>query len=82
MSKSNGVRATTTTELGINLKPMLCIGKGPDCIQNVCALRINPGGTLFSINGITAGEKFRGCRRNVRKTSVNTVLYVSTSGSL
>ena len=39
-------------------------------------------GTLLSINRSTAGEKFRGCRRNVRKTSVNTVLYVATSGSL
>ena len=39
-------------------------------------------GILLSINRITAGEKVQGCRRNVRKTSVNTVLYVSTSGSL
>ena len=37
---------------------------------------------MLSISRTTAGDKFRGCRRNVRKTSVNTVLYVSTSGSL
>ena len=39
-------------------------------------------GTLLSINCITAGEKLRGYHRNVRKTYVDTPLYVSTSGSL
>ena len=41
-SKSTVVRAITTTELRLNLKPILSIGKGPDCVQNVRSLRIRP----------------------------------------
>ena len=39
-------------------------------------------GTLLSINRSTDGEKYRGCLKKVRKTSVNTVLHESASGSL
>ena len=42
VSKSTGVRATTTVELGTNLKSVFCIGKGRDSVQNVHALHIRP----------------------------------------
>ena len=41
-SKITAVRAITTTELGKNLKPILRIRKGPDCVENVRSLRIRP----------------------------------------
>ena len=81
MDKSTGVRATTTTKLGINLKPIPCIGKGPECVHNVRALRIRPQGNPV-VHQSYYGQKIRGCGRNLRKTSVNTLLYVSTSSSL
>ena len=45
-SKIIVVRAIRTTELVINLKRILCIRKGPNCVQIVLSLRIRPQSNL------------------------------------
>ena len=45
-SKIIVLREIGTTELGMNLKPILCIGKGPHCVHIVPSLRIKPQSNL------------------------------------
>ena len=75
------VRAVVKRELGVNLKPFSESVKA-QIVSRVFVLGASDRRvTLLSMNGTTAGERFLGCLRKVRKTSVNRPLYVSTSGS-